>query len=64
MQQTIPGSNSEAVDYTATLTNYSTSDASSVAAMTNCIQDYVARCPKSKIAWMGYSQVRFPYLMK
>lgn len=57
VQQSVPGSDSEAVDYPATLTNYTSSEASGVAAMQKLIQDYVARCQSSKIALMGYSQV-------
>ncbi|KAH8647048.1 cutinase [Tricladium varicosporioides] len=56
VQQAVPGSDSEAVDYPATLQNYQSSEASGVAAMTKLIQDYTARCPNSKIALMGYSQ--------
>jgi acetylxylan esterase len=56
VQQTVPGSDSEAVDYPATLTNYLASEASGVAGMLSLIQSYAARCPKSKIALLGYSQ--------
>ena len=56
VQQTVPGSDSEAVNYPATLTNYTASEASGVAGMTSLIQSYVARCPSSKIALLGYSQ--------
>ena len=56
VQQAVPGSDSEAVDYPATLTNYTASEASGVADMTTLIQSYVARCPSSKIALLGYSQ--------
>jgi acetylxylan esterase len=58
VQQSVPGSDSEAVDYPATLTNYVASEASGVAAMQKLIESYVARCPNSKIALLGYSQVR------
>lgn len=58
VQQYIPGSDSEAVDYPATISNYSRSEASGVAAMHNMIHSYVERCPSSKIALLGYSQVR------
>jgi hypothetical protein len=57
VQQSVPGSDAEAVDYPATLTDYLNSEASGVAAMTKLIQSYVARCPNSKIALLGYSQV-------
>lgn len=57
VQQSVPGSDSEAVDYPATLTDYLNSEASGVAAMKQLIQSYVARCPSSKIVLLGYSQV-------
>jgi acetylxylan esterase len=57
VQQSVPGSDSEAVDYPATLTNYTSSEASGVASMQKLISSYVARCPSSKIALLGYSQV-------
>ncbi|RDW92013.1 hypothetical protein BP5796_01407 [Coleophoma crateriformis] len=52
----VPGSDSEAVDYPATLTNYTTSEPSGVAAMQKLIEDYATRCPDSKMALLGYSQ--------
>ena len=58
VQQAVPGSDSEAVVYPATLTDYLDSEASGVAGMKELIQSYVARCPSSKIALLGYSQVR------
>jgi len=57
VQQAVLGSDSEAVDYPATLTDYLNSEASGVAAMKQLVQSYVARCPNSKIALLGYSQV-------
>ena len=57
VQQSVPGSDSEAVDYPATLTNYVASESSGVAGMQKLIESYVARCPNSKIALLGYSQV-------
>ncbi|KAI9050534.1 hypothetical protein LZ554_005695 [Drepanopeziza brunnea f. sp. 'monogermtubi'] len=56
VQNAMPGSDSEAVVYPATLTDYLASEASGVAAMTKMIEEYSARCPNSKIALMGYSQ--------
>ncbi|KAH6716378.1 cutinase [Leptodontidium sp. MPI-SDFR-AT-0119] len=56
VQQAVPGSDSEAVDYPATLTDYLNSEAAGVAAMQILIQDYATRCPNSKIALLGYSQ--------
>lgn len=52
----LPGSDSEAVVYPATLTQYQSSEASGVAAMTKLVQDYAAKCPSSMIAVMRYSQ--------
>lgn len=52
----VPGSDSEAVVYPATLTDYVASEQSGVAAMQVLIQDYATRCPDSKMALMGYSQ--------
>ncbi|RDW79621.1 hypothetical protein BP6252_04259 [Coleophoma cylindrospora] len=52
----VPGSDSEAVDYPATLTNYTTSEPSGVAGMQKLIEDYATRCPDSKMALLGYSQ--------
>jgi len=52
----IPGSDSVAVVYPATLTNYLSSESQGVAAMTKLIENYVADCPDSKIVLMGYSQ--------
>ena len=58
VQQAVPGSSSVGVDYPATLTDYLASEASGVAAMTSMIQSYVASCPDSKIALLGFSQVK------
>ncbi|KAH6716005.1 cutinase [Leptodontidium sp. MPI-SDFR-AT-0119] len=56
VQQAVPGSDSEAVDYPATLANYTTSEGLGVSGMTKLIESYAARCPSSKVALMGYSQ--------
>lgn len=53
----VPGSNYEAVDYPATLDNYPTSEAAGVTGMQKLIERYTTRCPSSKYALMGYSQV-------
>jgi len=53
----VPGSDSVAVNYPATLYNYQSSESQGVTAMTQLIEQYVSRCPNSKIALMGYSQV-------
>jgi hypothetical protein len=60
VQGMIPGSDSEAVDYPATLQNYNTSEPAGTTAMTKLITEYAARCPNSKIALLGYSQVYAP----
>jgi hypothetical protein len=57
VQKAVPGSDSVAVDYPATLTNYQSSEASGVAAMQKLIQDYATKCPGGKMALLGYSQV-------
>ncbi|KAH9211448.1 cutinase [Leptodontidium sp. 2 PMI_412] len=59
VQQAVPGSDSEAVDYPATLANYTTSEGLGVSGMTKLIESYAARCPSSKVALMGYSQKGF-----
>lgn len=56
VQTSLPGSDSEAVVYPATLTDYLNSEASGVAAMTLLVEDYAKRCPESKMALLGYSQ--------
>ena len=60
VQQSVAGSNSEALIYPATLTDYTFSESAGVAAMRSSIQSYVAICPSSKIALLGYSQVVIP----
>lgn len=54
--QQLPGSDMVSVDYPATLTDYPTSEASGVTAMTTLLTGYASRCPDSKIVMMGYSQ--------
>ncbi|KAL2065494.1 hypothetical protein VTL71DRAFT_3164 [Oculimacula yallundae] len=56
VQEAVPGSDSEAVDYPATLQDYLTSEGLGVKGMTKLIESYAARCPESKMALMGYSQ--------
>ncbi|KAG4443302.1 hypothetical protein IFR05_001246 [Cadophora sp. M221] len=56
VQQAVPGSDSEAVDYPATLANYTRSEGLGVSGMTKLIESYAARCPSSNMALMGYSQ--------
>lgn len=58
----VPGSDSEAVDYPATLANYTMSEMMGVEAMTKLVMDYTTRCPGSRIALLGYSQVCFVLL--
>ncbi|CAN8101533.1 unnamed protein product [Discula destructiva] len=52
----LPGSDTEAVAYPATLNNYPSSEAAGVSAMTALLTGYASRCPDSKIVMMGYSQ--------
>ncbi|KAK6606554.1 acetyl xylanesterase [Botrytis cinerea] len=56
VKASLPGSDSEAVEYPATLTQYQASEASGVAAMQKLVQAYAEKCPGSKMAVMGYSQ--------
>ncbi|KAI6710008.1 hypothetical protein PZA11_001040 [Diplocarpon coronariae] len=56
VQNALPGSDSVAVNYPATIQNYQSSESQGVAAMKTLITDYVSRCPNSKIALLGYSQ--------
>lgn len=56
----VPGSDSESVVYPATLTDYANSEGQGVAGMNKLIQAYTQKCPNSKIALMGYSQVNRP----
>ena len=55
-QTRIPGSDIVPVVYPATLTNYTMSEPSGVAAMLPLIHDYVDSCPGRPIALLGYSQ--------
>ncbi|GAA5845149.1 hypothetical protein JCM9279_005453 [Rhodotorula babjevae] len=52
----LPGSTSEGIVYPATLIPYASSEAAGVSAMTSAIQSYTARCPSSRVAYLGYSQ--------
>lgn len=56
VQSLIPGSDSEAVVYPATLANYVASESAGITGMQHLIASYEARCPNSKIALLGYSQ--------
>lgn len=53
----VSGSDSESVDYPATLTDYVNSESKGITAMTKLIKDYTTRCPNTMIALLGYSQV-------
>lgn len=53
----VPGSDFESVDYPATLDNYFASEATGIAGMQSLIQNYTMKCPNSKYALLGYSQV-------
>jgi acetylxylan esterase len=57
VQGMTPGSDTEGVDYPATLQNFNTSEPAGTIAMTKLITEYAASCPNSKIALLGYSQV-------
>ncbi|GAA5865756.1 hypothetical protein JCM8547_002767 [Rhodosporidiobolus lusitaniae] len=56
VKQQIPGAESVAVDYPATLGNYANSEAQGVDAMVELIEQQNAKCPGGKIVLMGYSQ--------
>lgn len=56
IQARVPGADSEAVDYPATLGNYQNSEQEGVAEMTRLVTEYAAACPDSKMVLMGYSQ--------
>ena len=60
VQQSVAGSDKDALIYPATFDNYTSSESTGVAAMKSLIQSYVALCPSSKIALLGYSQVVIP----
>lgn len=57
VKRAIPGSDSEAIDYPATLANYQSSQSQGVAAMDAAIDTFAQRCSDSKMVLMGYSQV-------
>lgn len=59
VERRIPGSDSEAVSYPATLYSYTTSQRAGTRAMTQAVQSYAQRCPNTKLVLMGYSQVSF-----
>ncbi|EHA53512.1 hypothetical protein MGG_14095, partial [Pyricularia oryzae 70-15] len=52
----IPGSSIEAVDYPASLSEYSRSQGVGVQVMSQMVANYVAACPSSRIVLLGYSQ--------
>lgn len=54
--QQLAGSDSVAVDYPATLDNYTISESMGVSAMKTLVMDYATKCPDSKMVLMGYSQ--------
>ncbi|GJN89421.1 hypothetical protein Rhopal_002401-T1 [Rhodotorula paludigena] len=56
VKRAIPGSDSEAIDYPATLANYQSSQSAGVEAMGAAIDAFAKRCPESKMVLMGYSQ--------
>lgn len=56
VQAQLPGSDVVAVEYPATLADYTASEAAGVTAMTALATEYAGRCPDSKMVLMGYSQ--------
>ncbi|KAH7346865.1 cutinase [Rhexocercosporidium sp. MPI-PUGE-AT-0058] len=56
IKKAIPGSDSVAVNYPASLFNYQSSVTQGASAMKALIENYVAQCPNAKIALLGYSQ--------
>ncbi|GAA6008303.1 uncharacterized protein JCM10292_005525 [Rhodotorula paludigena] len=56
VKRAVPGSESEAIDYPATLANYQSSQRQGVTAMGAAIDAFAKRCPASKMVLMGYSQ--------
>lgn len=56
VQAQLPGSDVVAVEYPATLANYTASEGAGVTAMTALATEYAGRCPDSKMVLMGYSQ--------
>ncbi|CZR56455.1 uncharacterized protein PAC_06343 [Phialocephala subalpina] len=52
----IPGSDSVAVDYPASLYNYQSLESQGVTAKAHLIENYVQICPQGKIVLIGYSQ--------
>lgn len=56
VKRRIPGSDSVAVVYPATLYSYTTSQAAGARAMSQMVSSYTASCPDTKIVLMGYSQ--------
>lgn len=57
VSEQVAGSTVEAVDYPATLTDYTESEGEGAVAMAKMVSDYAKRCPDAKIALLGYSQV-------
>lgn len=56
-QAAIPDSDVELIDYPATIDNYAESSGNGTAAVNRQLTAFVQRCPNSKIALLGYSQV-------
>ena len=56
VEAAVPGSDSVAVIYPATLLPYASSEEAGVTNMTTMIQQYVQSCPNTKIALLGFSQ--------
>ena len=56
VEAAIPGSDSVAVVYPATLLPYASSEEAGVKNMTTMVQQYAQSCPNTKIALLGFSQ--------
>jgi acetylxylan esterase len=52
----VPNSDIVAVDYPATLTNYTSSEGAGTLAMAQLLTSYQKKCPGHRIVLMGYSQ--------
>jgi hypothetical protein len=55
----IPGSKVVGLDYPAQFRNYVDSEGAGVDALRAAVGNYTMECPNTKVALLGYSQVRF-----
>ncbi|GAA6041117.1 hypothetical protein JCM8097_004122 [Rhodosporidiobolus ruineniae] len=56
VKEQVSGSDSQAIDYPATLQNYLSSESQGVEAMVSDVNDFASKCPTTPIVLMGYSQ--------